>query len=147
MLTEPRAELAPDGAVGPVLFVLVRAEVVEDEEADRLLERGLRAEEDEATIELVEHAGPHLGVTEEVHLAVRADRAGLHLSDVVEERGPADLEARGGLADDLLGVLPDVLVPPLAVAEADHGVHLGEEGGERAVEEHRVQPEPWDRLP
>ena len=44
-----------------------------------------------------------------------------------------------GLPHDLLRVLPDVLVAPLAVAEADHRVDLGEDGGERAHLEQLVE--------
>ena len=139
---EVRAELAREaahGAVGPVGRVLVGAQVVQDEEAHRVLERRLGREEAEAPVELVEHARPDLGVAEEVDLAVGRDRARLHLPDVVEERGPADLEPRHRLPHDLLRVLPDVLVAPLAVAEADHRVHLGEDGRERAHLEQLVE--------
>ena len=59
----------------------------------------------------------------------------------MEERGPAHLEARHGLTHDLLRVLPHVLVAPLAVAEADHGVDLGEHDAEHAGIEQRVEAE------
>ncbi len=104
------------------------------------LSGGSRSEEPQAPIELVEHARPDLGVTEEVHLAVGRDRARLHLADVVEERRPPELESRDGLPHDLLRVLPDVLVAPLAVAEAHHRVHLGEDGRQRAHLEQLVEP-------
>ena len=55
---------------------------------------------------------------------------------------PAHLEARHALAHDLLGVLPHVLVAPLAVAEADHGFDLGQERVERARHEQRVEAVP-----
>ena len=143
-IVEVLAELAREaahGAVGPARVVLVRAQVVQDEEADRVAERRLGREHEAATFELVEHARADLGVPEEVHLAVGADRARLHLADVVEERGPADLEARHRLTHDLLRVLPHVLVAPLAVAEADHRVDLGEEDAQRAGVEQRVETE------
>ena len=105
------------------------------------MSEGSGAKSDETAVELLEHARPDLGVAEEVDLAVGADRPGLHLADVVEERRPPDLEPLGRLPHDLLGVLPDVLVPPLAVAEADHRVDLGEDCREGAVEEERVEPE------
>ena len=130
-----------DGAVGPRLLVLVGAQVMQDQKPHGFLQRRLRREEGEAAVELLEHARPDLGVAEEVDLAVGADRPGLHLADVVEERRPPDLEPLGRLPHDLLGVLPDVLVPPLAVTEADHRVDLGEDCREGAVEEERVEPE------
>src|ERR1019366_6650505 len=127
---EVSAELAREaanGAVGPVGRVLIGPEVMEDEEAHRLFQRRLRGEETESAIEFVEHASPDLGVTEEVDLAVGGDRPRLDLSDVVEQRRPPELEPRDGLPDDLLRVLPHVLVAPLAVAEADHRVHFWKE--------------------
>ncbi len=48
---------------------------------------------------------------------------------------------RGTLCvDHLLGVLPDVLVTPLAVTEADHGLDLGQERVEHARRQQRVEP-------
>jgi hypothetical protein len=91
-------------------------------------------------LHLVEHAGADLGVAEEVHLAVGRNRARLDLADVVQERAPANLDARHGLAHHLLGVPPHVFVPPLAVAEADQRVHLGQERVEGAARQERVEP-------
>ena len=51
-------------AVGPLLAVLVRAQVMLDEEADRL---PLVAREREAPLHAVEHARADLGVAVEVH--------------------------------------------------------------------------------
>ena len=51
------------GAVGPLLAVLVRAQVMLDEEADRL---ALVAREREPRVDLVEHPRADLGVTVEV---------------------------------------------------------------------------------
>ena len=65
-------------------------------------------------------------------LAVGRDGARLHLAHVVEQGRPAHLDARRRLPDDLLRVLPDVLVPPLAVAEPHHGVHFGENRRQRS---------------
>ena len=141
-IVEVLAELAREaahGAVGPARVVLVRAEVMEDEEADRVAQRRLGREHLAASFELVEHARADLGVPQKMHLSVGADRARLRLADVVEERCPAHLEARHGLTDDLLRVLPDVLVAPLGVPEAHHRVHFGEEDAQRADVEQRVE--------
>src|SRR5690606_31456559 len=71
-------------AVGPRLAVLVRAQVVLDEEAH--LDRHLALERDAAQ-DLVEHARAHLGVAVEVD-AAPGEGAGRDLADVVQERRP-----------------------------------------------------------
>jgi hypothetical protein len=78
-------------------------------------------------------------VAEEVHLAVGRDAARAQLADVVQQRGPAHLEPRHRLTHHLLRVLPHVFVAPLAVAEADHRLDLGQQGPERPAREQRVE--------
>src|SRR5689334_14481698 len=95
---------------------------MQDEETDGGAERVGAGKEVLAALELVEHASPDLGVAEEMDLAARSEGARLDLADVVEERGPPHFEARVRLRDDLLRVFPHVLVPELAVAEADHAL-------------------------
>src|ERR1019366_2137106 len=98
-ILEVGAQLAresPDRAVGPVGRVLVGAQVMEHEKANRLFERRLRREEAKAPIELVEHPGPDLGVAEKVDLAVGRDRPRLDLPDVVRERRPPGTAGRDG---------------------------------------------------
>ncbi len=56
-----------------------------------------------------------------------------------KQRAPAHVEARHRLPDHLLGVLPDVLVAPLAVAEADHRRDLGQPRVERARHVQRIE--------
>ena len=131
---------AAHGAVGPIRRVLVGAQVVKDEKSDRALQGGLVDEEAQSSVELVEHAGAHFGVTQEVHFPVRRDRTGLYLAHVVEEGRPAHLEPGDRLSDDLFRVLPDVLVPPFGVAEPDHRVHLGKERRESTSLEQLVEP-------
>ena len=126
-------------AVGPRGVVAGGAEVMEDQEANRLAERFLVDEERRPALHLVEHARADLGVTEEVDLAIGADAARADLPDVVEERGPAHLDAPFRLAHDLLRVLPHVFVTPLPIAETDERFHVRKErvegpGGEERVE-------------
>ncbi len=134
---------ASDGAVGPVGLVLVGAQVVEDEKPHGAVEGRLGREEGETSVETVEHAGTGLGVSEEVDFAIGGDRPSFYLTDVVKQRGPANLEARHGLADHLLGVFPDVLVAPLAVAEADECFDLRKESGHSAASEELVETKLW----
>lgn len=119
-------------AVGPRGVVLARAQVVQDQVVDAL--EGVALEAEALADALAEHRRADLAVTEEVHLAVRLDGARLHLADVVQQRAPANGEARHALQDDLLRVLPDVLVPPLSVAEADEHRHLRQPHVERSGE-------------
>jgi DNA-directed RNA polymerase subunit beta len=129
------AREAAHGAVSPLAVVLRGAQVVQHQEAHLAAQSVFVAEELAALLELVEHARAHFGVAEEVDLAVGRDAAGLDLADVVEERAVAHLDARHALRHHLLGVLPDVLVAPLAVAEADHGLDLGLDGVEHTGRE------------
>ncbi len=57
----------------------------------------------------------------------------------MKERRPTDFELRNCLANDLLRVLPHVLVAPLAITEADHGADFGEERFERSAFEQGVE--------
>jgi hypothetical protein len=103
---------------------------MQDQKMHRSTQRIFVFEDWNASVHLVEHAGAYLGVSEEVHLAVWRNRARANLADVVQQRGPADFDSRHGLAHDLLRVLPNVFVAPLAVAEADHGRYLRQQRAE-----------------
>ena len=104
--------------------------MVQDQEADCVTQGLLAAKEPLAAFQFIEHARADFRVAKEVHFAVFADRARLDLADVVEQRRPPYLESRYGLNHDLLGVFPDVLVSPLAVAESDHRFDFGKQGVE-----------------
>ena len=105
-------------------LVLARAQVVQDQEVDALAELAARSRG--AARRACGTSPRRPRVTEEVHLAVGLDACASRLADVVEQRAPAHLEARHRLPHDLLRVLPDVLVAPLAVAEADEACDLGQ---------------------
>ena len=120
---------AANGAVGPLIAVLVRAQVVLHQEADRL---ALVACEGEARVDLVEHARADFGVAVEVDTVGR-ERARRDFADVVEQRGPADERAADRLPDDLLRVRPDVFVLATGfLDEVDRRFQLGEEDAEDA---------------
>jgi hypothetical protein len=127
-----RAHLAVEathGAVGPRVAVLVRAQVMLHEEADRL---ALVARKREARRHAVEHARTDLCVTVEVH-ALGGERARRHLPDVVQQCGPADERATHRLLDDLLRVRPDVLVLAARLLdEIDRRLELGEQHAQDA---------------
>src|SRR5262249_22831840 len=70
---------APHRAIGPRWIVLIRAQVVQDEEFELLL---LRPDEAEAARDLVEHARADLAVPVEVHFPVGREGPRGHLADV-----------------------------------------------------------------
>ena len=115
--------------------------MVKDEKANRSTKRFVVAarEQCEAPIELVEHARADFGVTKKVDRAVGGNGPRLDFADVMKERRPANLQARLRLAHDLLRVLPDVFVPPLAVTETDERVNLGEDNGQASGLRERVE--------
>ncbi|MEM7434583.1 MAG: hypothetical protein AAF436_05475 [Myxococcota bacterium] len=76
-------------------------------------------------------------------IASLIDSTGLRLPDVVKESTPADFEARNRLLHNLLGVLPDVFVPPLIVAKAHHSGDLGEPWIQTANRVQRVEAWLW----
>ena len=117
----------PHRAIGPLISVLVGAEVMLDEEANRV---ALVAREREALAHAIEHPRADLGVTVKVN-AVLGEGPRRNLTDVVEERRPADERAANRLPHDLLGVCPDVLVlPTILLGEIDRGLELGEQEGQ-----------------
>ncbi len=120
--------------VGPLVAVLVGAQVVLDQEANGL---ALVASEREAAVDLVEHARADLGVAVEVD-AIGREGPRRNLADVVEQGGPAHQRAAHGLLDHLLGVGPHVLVlAPGLLDEVDGGLELGEQHAQHA---HLLQP-------
>ena len=114
--------------------------MVQNQKAHFVAQGLVRGEQPLAALELVEHARAHFRVTEKMHFAAGRDGACAHLTDVMEERGVTHLDALHALGHDLLGVLPDVLVPPFTVAEADQSFDLGQQRIEHAADQQRIEP-------
>src|SRR5262245_24085229 len=104
--------------------------MMQDEKTNGVLERFLAREERHTSFDLVEHPCTHLSVPKEMNFSARRDAAGLYLADIVQQRRPSNFQLGDSLTDDLLGMLPNVLVPPLAVAEANHRLHLRHDGSQ-----------------
>ena len=110
--------------IGPLLAVLIRAQVMLHEKADLL---ALVAREREPTVDLVEHPRADFGVTVKVH-AVVGKRTSRNFADVMEKRGPTYEWAPHGLLHDLLRVCPHVLVlAPGLLHEIHRGLELGKQ--------------------